>query len=1299
MDDLEKAILAISSPSTSSSDKLKALEICNSAIFSNNGWQICLQYFILKEQVDVRFWCLGSLVKIVEANKTNTSLEKSFNIGEEERTSLRDSIIQYLKEGMSKRDEPKYIRTRLAELYVNLMYIDYPEKWPSAVYDFASLVTLREWMPDMFIRILNAFDKIIVNGDNIQNSSDLNIRRNIKDKMRENGDITLIFNTWGLVVTKFDSLTTSYIGVDILSRSLTVMQSFINWIDISYAINKDVLNIIFHLLDPEKSPVVAEALDFIASIFMKGMMPNIKIKLFLDMHIVELIQSHMSLDISNITTQRFSSSVAPKWDLIQNCDVITAIERDPCKNSYKSFCSFLLSLRARCILRLLNELFQSTKALAKELKTNNLPNRTGYLETFSQALSLFELLIPILSEILVINDLNFFDVKSDACRLLNSFFSSLKSDIHINGLSVKWYSQVFLRPFLYKLLFNVLKVSERSEKFYYYRNDSSEISPELEEDISSNILNTPKLSDVGMLFLSILELDSGLVSNFMEMIIEQILSGIQSLSFSQVDSVLFLLSKFGFAILTERKRHSRVRNVLNSQKYTELNTTLADRYTKFVSEILNYPPIIGFSCNCKDPGQNGLHPEIFFRRSLSSIFRYFYEILDLPINTFSLTNHQINRDIGRIIDIFLSEYGFLNHHPTISLDASKDILQITRLYSGLPTELYTKYIDALQSHKVLRGIFSFVDNLYKSNLQVQTAEGHLHSKSLTILCEALGHLLYNSFKVQNSNVDKQHITEKYEDMIKSLLACAMRLLEYTPSTGPLIKQYLINWQYSMEIIYMIVCIADGMAESTPYLKHMWDATLNIIILLLSKPHIGFINNRWQLPVLAPVHRLARSISTEIFKHLGLLCEAYLKPFLDLKIHPKELENGDNFGSQLLNACEEISQLLCHIILMYNGCEKLSDFLSSCFPMIFSSMLQLWYKCWPIELKNSSLLFPISLYQELIFSENYHHYRYGIQMAILKIICAISRNNSSIKVLFFLLLDTSSFKSARNILENIILDPINVTFPQSMRTYSNIPQEIFAYRRLLFEIESPLLIFIVISLLSTLGTPAQWVIPIYTDSQSKEYTLTAYLNDCQRTAFEILIRIYTVFLEKYNSLNLKVELRNILTKKLEILMIFIWFSILDTDIDDINILESQLKLLSLLVRGLDTQYILNRESIRNNLNNIRTEDINEVTEFISSEAISEIRRLVILGTNIALSPTGRSNLNDLPSEVASFIKRCVTIFRGYHYYTTVISSPISGFINEALFFLSNATNKDTVSVETLKSFVERFQCYVKQVLSI
>ncbi|KAM7471868.1 hypothetical protein LguiA_010051 [Lonicera macranthoides] len=243
MDDLEKAIL-ITFDETGAVDsvlKSQAVAFCQRIKETPSICSICIERLWFSKLVQVQFWCLQCLHEVIRLRYSSLSpQEKSF---------IRKSVFSMAcYEGLDDNnavrvlEAPAFIKNKLAQVLVTLIYFEYPLIWPSVFIDFLPNLNKGATVIDMFCRILNSLDDELISLDYPRSTEEVAIAAQVKDAMREQCVVQMV-RAWYDIVSMYRNS-----DPELCSTVLDSMRRYISWIDIGLIVNDAFIRLLFELM-------------------------------------------------------------------------------------------------------------------------------------------------------------------------------------------------------------------------------------------------------------------------------------------------------------------------------------------------------------------------------------------------------------------------------------------------------------------------------------------------------------------------------------------------------------------------------------------------------------------------------------------------------------------------------------------------------------------------------------------------------------------------------------------------------------------------------------------------------------------------------------------------------------------------------------------------------------------------------------------------------------------------------------------------------------------------------------------
>ncbi|CAN6707457.1 unnamed protein product [Malus baccata var. baccata] len=283
MDDLEKAVLILfdESGTVDSELKQKAKDYCDKIKEEQAICSVCIERLCFSNLVQVQFWCLQALHEVIRVRYSSMSLDEKFFI--------RKSVFSIAclggfddKSTVRVLEGPAFIKNKLAQVLVTLIYCEYPLIWSSVFVDFLSQLNKGAVLIDMFCRVLNALDEEVINLDYPRTPEELSVAAGIKDAMRQQC-VAQIVRAWYEIVSMYRKS-----DEELCASVLESMRRFISWIDIGLIVNDAFIPLLFELVlvDGLSEQLRSAAAGCLSAVVSKRMDPQAKLPLLqsLQMH-------------------------------------------------------------------------------------------------------------------------------------------------------------------------------------------------------------------------------------------------------------------------------------------------------------------------------------------------------------------------------------------------------------------------------------------------------------------------------------------------------------------------------------------------------------------------------------------------------------------------------------------------------------------------------------------------------------------------------------------------------------------------------------------------------------------------------------------------------------------------------------------------------------------------------------------------------------------------------------------------------------------------------------------------------
>mmetsp|Transcript_5394 Transcript_5394/g.13049 ORF Transcript_5394/g.13049 Transcript_5394/m.13049 type:complete len:1005 (+) Transcript_5394:65-3079(+) len=267
MDEFEQAVLLVFDPTVTPEVRAKATNICESLQSRPDAWRICWQYFLQKEAVQVRFWCLRVVSLAVP------------NLPPQVRLEVRSAVLSWWHEQATRSQEDVMIRNKVALICSLLLKCDYPEAWPGAWQDLAVPLSKGPTMIDLFLRVMMVFDEEVVSDEVVRSQEERQRSHVIKHAMRQN-DVPALAEWWYNILSNSQNL-----PPQLVSDCLKIVSAFSVWVEILVLANEPFLDALCRII-ADAGPSAGEACRCLASILEKKMLAVKKIQLFNQLQIV-----------------------------------------------------------------------------------------------------------------------------------------------------------------------------------------------------------------------------------------------------------------------------------------------------------------------------------------------------------------------------------------------------------------------------------------------------------------------------------------------------------------------------------------------------------------------------------------------------------------------------------------------------------------------------------------------------------------------------------------------------------------------------------------------------------------------------------------------------------------------------------------------------------------------------------------------------------------------------------------------------------------------------------------------------
>ncbi|XVF86906.1 hypothetical protein PTKIN_Ptkin18bG0078600 [Pterospermum kingtungense] len=281
MDDVEKAILISFDESGAIDSELKsqAVNFCGQLKETPSICSLCIEKLCFCKLVQVQFWCLQTLHEIIRVKYGSMSLE--------EKNFIRKSVFSMAcLEGIDGKmcsilESPAFIKNKLAQVLVTLIYYEYPMIWSSVFVDFLPHLSKGAVVIDMFSRLLNALDDELISMDYPRTPEEVAVAGRVKDAMRQQC-VAQIVRAWYDIVSMYRNS-----DPEICSTVLGCMSRYVSWIDIGLIVNDLFIPLLFELIlvDGLSEQVRAAAAGCVLAVVSKRMDAQSKVSLLKSLQI------------------------------------------------------------------------------------------------------------------------------------------------------------------------------------------------------------------------------------------------------------------------------------------------------------------------------------------------------------------------------------------------------------------------------------------------------------------------------------------------------------------------------------------------------------------------------------------------------------------------------------------------------------------------------------------------------------------------------------------------------------------------------------------------------------------------------------------------------------------------------------------------------------------------------------------------------------------------------------------------------------------------------------------------------
>lgn len=285
MSDLERAILYMFDESGTIDDDLKkqAKVYCNHIKEKPSICRLCIEKLCcFTSPVEVRFWCLQTLHEVIRTRYLTMTADERHMI----RVSVFSIVCLEDKNLTRVLECPAFIKNKLAQVLITLIYFEYPLVWSSVFVDFFPHLSKGNMVIDMFCRVLNALDDELISLDYPRTPEELTVANRVKDAMRQQC-VSQIVRAWYDIVSMYRNS-----DQELCTSVLDSMRRYISWIDIGLIVNDAFIPLLFDLIlvGPLSDQLRGAAVRCLLAVVSKRMDPQSKLSLLQSLQISRVLR-------------------------------------------------------------------------------------------------------------------------------------------------------------------------------------------------------------------------------------------------------------------------------------------------------------------------------------------------------------------------------------------------------------------------------------------------------------------------------------------------------------------------------------------------------------------------------------------------------------------------------------------------------------------------------------------------------------------------------------------------------------------------------------------------------------------------------------------------------------------------------------------------------------------------------------------------------------------------------------------------------------------------------------------------
>lgn len=282
MDDMEKAIVFSFDQSGAIDSMLKsrAVNFCQQIKETPSICSTCIEKLWFCKIVQVQFWCLQTLHEVVRVKYPSMSTEEKIFVRKSVFSMACYELIDD-KNAVRVLESPAFIRNKLAQVLVTLIYFEYPLIWSSVFVDYLPHLSKGSIVIDIFCRVLNALDDELISLDYPRTAEEITVAARVKDAMRQQC-VEQIVRAWYDIVTMYRNS-----DFEVCTSVLDCMRRYISWIDINLIANDAFIPLLFELILAKglSEQFRGAAAGCVLAVVSKRMEPQSKLALLQSLHV------------------------------------------------------------------------------------------------------------------------------------------------------------------------------------------------------------------------------------------------------------------------------------------------------------------------------------------------------------------------------------------------------------------------------------------------------------------------------------------------------------------------------------------------------------------------------------------------------------------------------------------------------------------------------------------------------------------------------------------------------------------------------------------------------------------------------------------------------------------------------------------------------------------------------------------------------------------------------------------------------------------------------------------------------